>query len=588
MYNRTTFHEICREDVGEIRDELDNLSRSVNSLTSIIANSNLCTVDTNIAGRRKKRRRFKSELADIGGHTMAVVFYDDGTYEVATIFENVRGIGEIMVMSFPEEIDIAEIADISFSSYSRHVTVTLPTNGNRLYAAFLEAGIFFNVNFAEREIPKLLERYYIPIFDKQPRQLGRILPGWDGDSYITGKAFDWFEGRVRESLKKIPLTKKFFPADIAEKEELLTYLRMLKNVKKPEMRILVLVHPVLSMLASIVQNPLPVLNFIVEGQARFALAYMMQVYERHKPKIHSVADKPSKLPTILAEVRDETVLLAADINSFMTPYEQNRMMGNVYTCTNVLGGNEILSAPYMRHVTAGGVIFSNCEMTDSRLIKVYVGVDDFEPAFFQYSTYGNNHDFPGIFFSAFSVFAEKHIIEIREMVRNADFTEAMNLYTCGFNILEQLFNEAGIDLRKNLGIHNVKSVLDKLEDQSEDDVAEIFRKIMRTAIQEIVTVEKKSADYPDERMIYYSDDFLWIPSRLLNQILTEKRLLALRNRILFKLKEMGALKTDSGFLKRVMIAKKRLESLQISRDFFTKEDEIDIIDLGLEAEDYDF
>lgn len=60
--------------------------------------------------------------------------------------------------------------------------------------------------------------------------------------------------------------------------------------------------------------------------------------------------------------------------------------------------------------------------------------------------------------------------------------------------------------------------------------------------------------------------------------------MAYRNKILIKLKEMGALITDKGFSRKIMIAKIRFESVQISRSFFTKDGEIDIINLGMEAD----
>lgn len=516
MNNRAMFHEVSREDVGEIRDELDKLSRSVNSLTSMAANANAYTAHMCAANSRKKRRILKAELADANGCTIAVVYYDDGTCCGVDFFEGVSGIGEIMVISSPEEIEIPEIADISFTPYGKHVTVTLPTIGSRLYMAFREAGIFFNTkNFSEREISRLLEKYYIPLFNKQPRILARILPGWYEDSFVTGEHYDWFEGRIKDLLKKIPLARKYFTAGVASGEDLISYIRILKNIKNPELRILVLVQPFLSMLASIIQEPIPVLNFIVEGQARFALAYMMQVFERHKPMIHYTADTPSKMQKILSEVRDETVLFGADINSFMTPYEQNKMRANIHRILNVFDGDDILSAPYMRKVTAGGVIFSNFEMADSRLIKVYVAEDDYDPAFLKYAAFGNK-DIPGMVFSAFVVFAEKHIFEIKERLRNSNLKDTVEIYLLGFEILEKLFYKAGIDLRKSLEIENIRSILENTQNESEDDVAGIFRKIMRNAIQEIVTVQKKYADYPDEMMVYYNDDFVWIPSKLLN------------------------------------------------------------------------
>lgn len=123
------------------------------------------------------------------------------------------------------------------------------------------------------------------------------------------------------------------------------------------------------------------------------------------------------------------------------------------------------------------------------------------------------------------------------------------------------------------------------KNQENGDIAEIFREIMRKEIQKIMTAEKGEVTRVDQQMVYYNDEFLWIPSELLKQILKKRNLLPARKKLLTKLRERKVLVTDVGFTKKLMVANQRFETLQIKREFFTRIGEADIVELGKEYDD---
>lgn len=123
------------------------------------------------------------------------------------------------------------------------------------------------------------------------------------------------------------------------------------------------------------------------------------------------------------------------------------------------------------------------------------------------------------------------------------------------------------------------------KNQENGDITETFREIMRKEIPKIMVAEKGAVTRVDQPMVYYDDEFLWVPSELLKQILRKRNILPMRKKLLVKLRERKVLVTDVGFTRKLMVANQRFETLQIKRGFFTKIGEADIVELGKEYDD---
>lgn len=522
------------------------------------------------------------KLVPYKGNAIVLAEFDDGTKEAAYFWNNIKGEGDITVVHFPEELGLPEVAIIEFAMSELNIVVELPANGQKLYMAFLEAGIeFCTEGIASCRIPQLLAEFFLPRIKQSPRSSIPILTGWKDGEYITGREFDWVKGNV--TFSKLPVLKKFWPDEKASDPDFAYYIFMLKMFKDPRIRAALLTFPFLSMLASIVEEkmPMPCLNIVVEGRSKLVLAYFLQTFERYKPIIYSVAQKPKEIEKVLGSVCDETFLISADVTGFMSAYEQQRMRKNVEAVVSVLSGDEILGAPFLRKVTAGGIIFSNFAIADNRMLTIYADEKDFDSELFQVASF-EEKDLPGRIFAAFPEFVKRSFADLKSGLKKGN-RDCINLFQMTFDLLESFFAERKINIRNSLNLESFSFDSDLFED-SEEDVSDIFRRIMRKEIQELVTVEKRKADYADDGMVYFSDDFIWIPSNLLEKILRRNRILAERKKIFSRLKERGELITDSGYTRKIQIAKVRFEAVQIRRDFFSNEGEIDIIDLGMEGE----
>lgn len=310
-----------------------------------------------------------------------------------------------------------------------------------------------------------------------------------------------------------------------------------------------------------------------------------QVFERYKPIIHTTSQTQKEIDKILSRVRDETVVFSADFERHMSAYEQNKMERNVDEVIDVVSGMKILPAPYMRKVTAGGSIFSNYEISDKRVITEYVDDEDFEEAFMNYASWENN-DIPGKVFAAFVMYVEENIQEVTKYLQATKSEEPLQIYCVVIKFLVDLFEKYDISMLKELHLENYISIVSHLnKNQENGDITETFREIMRKEIQKIMTAEKGEVTRVDQQMVYYNDEFIWIPSELLKQILKKRNLLPARKKLLTKLRERKVLVTDVGFTKKLMVANQRFETLQIKREFFTRIGEADIVELGKEYDD---
>lgn len=534
----------------------------------------------------KKRKRVSLELAERQDNLLALRNYDDGSKECVKFFTNVVGTGKIIRYIFPEEYNIPEVVDIEFPYWNKVIAVPCPVNGRKLYRALCDEGICFNREMlSETEIVHLLEQYYMPKIKNAPREMANALCGWNCGKYATGKTLEFYGNDAKTLFPTLPRLNKYLYEDNVTVSDMQEYIHILNMVKNTELRLLLLVHPMAAMLSSISERAAPVINFIVEGKIRYALAYMTQVFERYKPIIHTTSQTQKEIDKILSRVRDETVVFSADFERHMSAYEQNKMERNVDEVIDVVSGMKILPAPYMRKVTAGGSIFSNYEISDKRVITEYVDDEDFEEAFMNYASWENN-DIPGKVFAAFVMYVEENIQEVTKYLQATKSEEPLQIYCVVIKFLVDLFEKYDISMLKELHLENYISIVSHLnKNQENGDITETFREIMRKEIQKIMTAEKGEVTRVDQQMVYYNDEFIWIPSELLKQILRKRNILPMRKKLLVKLRERKVLVTDVGFTRKLMVANQRFETLQIKRGFFTKIGEADIVELGKEYND---
>lgn len=87
-----------------------------------------------------------------------------------------------------------------------------------------------------------------------------------------------------------------------------------------------------------------------------------------------------------------------------------------------------------------------------------------------------------------------------------------------------------------------------------------------------------------EGYVGYTDEHIWIPTKILDQILTRYGLQKEGRQLLAVLREKGILIADDNrsFSRQIKSGEKRIEVVQIKRQIFERQGLADIINLGKE------
>ena len=100
-----------------------------------------------------------------------------------------------------------------------------------------------------------------------------------------------------------------------------------------------------------------------------------------------------------------------------------------------------------------------------------------------------------------------------------------------------------------------------------------------------VFVEKKDGK-GDGKEIIANDDFLWIPTYVLREMLSAYGSLEQKALFLERLKNEGWMITDGeGMSRKIQVSGKRYEAYQFRRDLFNAKGKADIVELGKEDMD---
>ena len=116
-----------------------------------------------------------------------------------------------------------------------------------------------------------------------------------------------------------------------------------------------------------------------------------------------------------------------------------------------------------------------------------------------------------------------------------------------------------------------------------DDIIDDFVTVIRQGISDFPVKEKRRGEN-FEGFIGYTDEDIWIPTKIFDQILNRYGLQKERNRLLADLRRKGFLITDDNrsYSRQIKSGEKRMEVLQIKRKIFERQGMADIIDLGKE------
>lgn len=283
----------------------------------------------------------------------------------------------------------------------------------------------------------------------------------------------------------------------------------------------------------------------------------------------------------MRNVKDETLILDCIQNPDDSDYRNRERQRTARKISHTILKREILEGRLSQLVYAGVVLLSDQFQQGKEIYNIYAMEKWVES---NENRFRLNKAMERIL-SDFMRYVENNMDEVKEIImkdrRYRD--EKANMLEIGYEILSQYWIRKGVDFREMMGL-KIKFDFDSFFDESsydESEILDLFIMSFRRGVEEYYFIEKNMKK-KRECAIYFTDDFLWIPVKIFDEILKHSGIKILKNRIMEQLKRSGSLKTDgSGLSKRMMINGEREEAYQIEKNVFqTREGIMDIIELG--------
>lgn len=184
-------------------------------------------------------------------------------------------------------------------------------------------------------------------------------------------------------------------------------------------------------------------------------------------------------------------------------------------------------------------------------------------------------------FFEFVDFCEKNYSDVERIIQAEKGEKRGADLRIAYAIFKKFWISCQIDMEKMAEVK--MSMIDEAlecELDFEDDLIGDFVKIVRKEIVRF-SVRMKNHETGDEKEIFYNEEFLWIPTQILYQMLVNCGAEREKNQFLEKLRRDGKMITDDGGLSRkLQVAGKRFETYQFRRELFNAPGLADIVELG--------
>ena len=274
-----------------------------------------------------------------------------------------------------------------------------------------------------------------------------------------------------------------------------------------------------------------------------------------------------KIETLLSNVKDEIVI--ADFTEYADDdyYQKKILTRFYYLLQEFLTGNRLLDERIPKRVCAGLVTIS-CSIVPRRdVLNVILDESSVDAK----QSLVESQCMERILSQFVKFVQEKDDLETILHRKRNEQTSCGIIFAIVDELLVEFWKNHNIDFHKELQFTEMcfDEIIGEVEDINSEEI-EIFINHLRDAVSEYSILEKNSPNASREAIIFNAE-YVWIPTKLFDEICNKIHMASSYRKILLKLRENGNLITDSGSLSRVIqIHKERFECYQFSRNTFTK------------------
>lgn len=436
-------------------------------------------------------------------------------------------------------------------------------------------------------IANSLFEYFAPKIEHTDQKI--IFPslaGWDanGDFFHA----DNFIFRGNTEFSGLPVLKKTFENAKLTQHIIDIYFQELNNIFDEENRLLIALCPFQGIMNSIFygmgQHANLSVNFIdADPISQKAICTFVKIFNRKNfiPITMNLSDK--ELSEVLSTSNDEVVICDARYLDYTSAYQKNKIKSNVKRVINATNGCRSTTYENEGVPNFSCVLFSDERILEYGVKNIFVSSDFFreKPSTFMFL----ENKVMEALFSSFVSYVRTNLEKIWKIMMEEKDTKGDIQQTAEtvYEILTLYWEEKGICFPEKLSLSTPpeweKVITDEIYD--DEDVLGIFIEIFRQGMRKIYAIEKKRNAQYQPSALYYSKDYLWIPTEILREILAKGKMPTKLNSLLQMLKERGELITDnSGFSRKIQISGNGMESYQIRRNFFNSPGIMEVIDLA--------
>lgn len=575
------------ESYRAISNGMQNLSGQLYCATNAIQ-ANIVQVGNKIdtALRKCERVRVSRELGELtGGQVVAIDTFSDESKAVVAYLANLWGPCEAYRFEIDEDDWDCGIFGLYYKGSKEWIVgrIDKVESSSYLYNLFNRLGFKWHGKIPVSDAKRVLCEGYANKILMTKNAVGMsALAGWKNGRFQHSNTFPI---GIPEGITNFPVhAKNFEELDLSE-EMVEKYFKEMRRIKDEKDRLVVMIYPFLSMIASILAgkgNSLNFgLNFIKLSEfERDKICGWLQIFNRKfcTPMSADISEK--EFAHELRTVKDECLILDCTEHLDESTYEKDKKRKRCRKVFRTILEDRKVSGRKSGPICAGVCTLSSRFQAGKVIYNIFVDDDWFkgegealEPKVME-----------GVF-SAFVKFAENHMAEIEEIIAERygwkDDRESMILR--GSLLVERFWKSRGFNLIKAAGFQNPIDFGKFFEENSYDDEEklEIFLHCFRKGIAHYEVVPKEAGKFEGDIQIYYDPEWLLIPTSILDKIVDKCGGRKFKLQILAKLKESKKLNTDSeGLSKRLVIAGERREVYQIKREFFNKPGCVDVIALG--------
>lgn len=536
---------------------------------------------------QQKRRGCDLQLAEFGtGELLIISTYDDGSCDIHTLILGVRGPWEAYKVNVRETDWVLSLFAIKFKGSGDWIVGKYDKlSPNYLYEKFLSACIHFKKIRPGNFKTALYEGLVGELEVTENNIEISAMQGWTGDMFQFRENFIW--GSSNE-VKGFPILQKSFAKMEYIDDAATEYFLEMKGIENEYFRLIIMEFPFLAMISSLLRrwgHPLNFgLNFVqIDEFDRSRICSWHQIFNRDCCIPISCAMSNSQLQKELQIVKDEVFLADCVIYDGETDYMKKTKKNIRRKMFRMILGDERLEGRLNEPIQAGISVISSDFMYGKNVCNIFITKEWYEK---------NESKFAEVYameriLTDYNRYIEKNIDEVEEIVkrRRGCHDKRVEMIQIGLDILKAFWKRKGIDFLGEAGIDK-KLCMEKVFEENSCDENEILEQFICSVrkVAKHYTFIPKKIGHKCMNALYFTEDWIWIPSGIFDEILKKGGLRDRKERILLVMKDNKVLLTDyEGFSKKLQIGGERFETYQIKKELFNKTGEIDIIALGGEG-----